>query len=82
MEREIWTIWMRVCRALAEEMDANYYNFMLYKERQTVFTNDLFEGLQAYGMWRAARYFQSFWRRYCRAVIHRNIFYDSMEEFK
>lgn len=31
-----------VCRALAEELDAGYYNFMLYKERQSVFTDDKF----------------------------------------
>lgn len=70
-----------VCRALAEEMDANYYNFMLYKERQTVFTNDLFEDYKHMNV-EGSEVFSELLAEVLQSSDPQEYFYDSMEEFK
>ena len=62
-------------------MDANYYNFMLYKERQTVFTNDLFEDYKHMNV-EGSEVFSELLAEVLQSSDPQEYFYDSMEEFK
>lgn len=70
-----------VCCALAEEMGAGYYNFMLYKERQKVFTNDKFGDTKHFNV-EGGPLFSELFAEVLQSGDPQAYFYDFMEEFE
>ena len=68
-------------RGLSEELGADYYNFLLYKDREKVFTNDKFRDIEHMN--------DSGQKLFCDLLVDvlnsdrpEDYFYDSIEEFK
>lgn len=68
------------CRALAGELDAGFYNFMLYKERQTVFTDDKFGDVKHFNV-DGGPAFSAVFAEVLTSDAPQAYFYDSMEDF-
>lgn len=68
------------CRVLAGEMDANYYNFMLYKDRQTVFTDDKFGDAKHFNV-DGGPAFSAVFAEVLQSSDPQAFFYDSIKDF-
>ncbi|EET60181.1 hypothetical protein BRYFOR_07741 [Marvinbryantia formatexigens DSM 14469] len=70
----------RVCQELAEELDIDFYNFLLYKNRQEEFGNDKFKDTQHFNK-KGGNTFTDLLAEVVASENPQEYFYDSMEEF-
>lgn len=70
----------RVCQELADGLDVDFYNFLLYKERLTEFGNDKFKDLQHFNK-SGGNTFTELLTEVVTSENPQEYFYDSMEEF-
>lgn len=70
----------RVCQELADELDIDFYNFLLYKERLTEFGNDKFKDLQHFNK-SGGNTFTKLLTEVITSDDPQEYFYDTMEEF-
>lgn len=72
--------WDRFCREFAGKWDADYYNFLLYKERQSVFTNETFHNAKHINT-TGAKLFSELLAEVSASENPQEYFYTSMSEF-
>lgn len=70
----------RVCRELAEELDIDFYNFLLYKDRLSEFGNDKFKDLKHFNK-SGGNTFTKLLTEVVTSDDPQEYFYDTMEEF-
>ncbi len=70
----------RCLRGLTQEMGADYYNFLLYKERTTVFTNEKFKDWMHFNK-EGTKAFNRLFAQVLKSDRPEEYFYDSMEQF-
>lgn len=70
----------RVCRELADELEIDFYNFILYKERMTEFGNDKFKDVQHFNK-SGGNTFTELLTEVVSSDDPQEYFYDSVEEF-